>query len=199
MTLSVVPYYNRPTQEGMYPHFKAIAAAVDIPMILYNVPGRTVADMSNDTALRLAELPNIVGIKDATGNLGAARTVGSASSAGLCLVHRRRCYRNGIHVARRAWCDHRDRQRGTKGDGDLCQRSLAGDITGAVAINDAFDGAAQAIVHRGQSDPGQMGRPANGTDRPRDPFAIDTPQPANAKEAVRQAMQQGGVAFLARC
>ncbi|WLI87859.1 4-hydroxy-tetrahydrodipicolinate synthase [Massilia sp. R2A-15] len=68
--LVVVPYYNRPTQEGMYQHFKAIAEAVDLPIILYNVPGRTVADMSNDTVLRLAKLPNIVGLKDATGNIG---------------------------------------------------------------------------------------------------------------------------------
>jgi 4-hydroxy-tetrahydrodipicolinate synthase len=67
--LSVVPYYNKPTQEGLYQHFKAIAEAVDIPVILYNVPGRTVADMSNDTVLRLAALPGIVGIKDATGNI----------------------------------------------------------------------------------------------------------------------------------
>ena len=67
--LSVVPYYNKPTQEGLYRHFQAIAAAVDLPMILYNVPGRTVADLSNDTALRLAQLPNIVGIKDATGSI----------------------------------------------------------------------------------------------------------------------------------
>jgi len=69
MTLSVVPYYNKPTQEGLYRHFKAIAEAVNIPMILYNVPGRTVCDMYNDTALRLAHVPNIIGIKDATGNL----------------------------------------------------------------------------------------------------------------------------------
>jgi 4-hydroxy-tetrahydrodipicolinate synthase len=68
--LVVVPYYNRPTQEGMYRHFKAIAEAVDLPIILYNVPGRTVADMSNETVLRLAKIPNIVGLKDATGNLG---------------------------------------------------------------------------------------------------------------------------------
>jgi 4-hydroxy-tetrahydrodipicolinate synthase len=68
--LLVVPYYNRPTQEGMYQHFKAIAEAVDLPVILYNVPGRTVADMSNETILRLAQIPNIVGVKDATGNLG---------------------------------------------------------------------------------------------------------------------------------
>ena len=69
MSLSVVPYYNRPTQEGLYRHFKAIAEAVELPQILYNVPGRTVADMQNDTVLRLAQVPNIVGIKDATGNL----------------------------------------------------------------------------------------------------------------------------------
>ncbi|SEO57422.1 4-hydroxy-tetrahydrodipicolinate synthase [Nitrosovibrio sp. Nv6] len=69
-SLSVVPYYNKPTQEGLYQHFRAIAEAVDIPQILYNVPGRTVADIANDTVLRLAEIPNIVGIKDATGDMG---------------------------------------------------------------------------------------------------------------------------------
>jgi 4-hydroxy-tetrahydrodipicolinate synthase len=67
--LSVVPYYNKPTQEGLYRHFKAIAEAVDIPNILYNVPGRTVADLANDTTLRLAQIPNIVGVKDATANI----------------------------------------------------------------------------------------------------------------------------------
>lgn len=67
--LSVVPYYNKPTQEGLYRHFRTIAEAVDIPHILYNVPGRTVADLANETALRLAQVPNVVGIKDATGNM----------------------------------------------------------------------------------------------------------------------------------
>lgn len=67
--LLVAPYYNKPGQEGLYLHFKAVAEAVDIPQIIYNVPGRTVADIANDTALRLAQVPNIVGIKDATGNL----------------------------------------------------------------------------------------------------------------------------------
>jgi 4-hydroxy-tetrahydrodipicolinate synthase len=67
--LLVAPYYNKPTQEGLYQHFAAIAAAVDIPQILYNVPGRTSCDMSNDTALRLANVKNIVGIKDATGGI----------------------------------------------------------------------------------------------------------------------------------
>ena len=67
--LLVAPYYNKPGQEGLYLHFKAVAEAVDIPQIIYNVPGRTVADIANETALRLAPVPNIVGIKDATGNL----------------------------------------------------------------------------------------------------------------------------------
>ncbi len=70
--LSVVPYYNKPSQEGIYQHFKAIAEAVELPMVLYNVPGRTVADMSVETALRLARLPNIVGIKEASGEINRA-------------------------------------------------------------------------------------------------------------------------------
>ncbi len=71
--LQVVPYYNKPTQEGQYLHFKAIAQAVDLPMILYNVPGRSVADMAHDTVLRLAQVPGIVGIKEATGNIERAQ------------------------------------------------------------------------------------------------------------------------------
>ena len=67
--LLVTPYYNKPTQEGLYQHFVAVAAAVDIPQILYNVPGRTSCDMSNGTVLRLASIKNIVGIKDATGSI----------------------------------------------------------------------------------------------------------------------------------
>ena len=67
--LSVVPYYNKPTQEGLYRHFRKIAETVELPMIVYNVPGRTVADLANDTTLRLAEVPGIIGIKDATANI----------------------------------------------------------------------------------------------------------------------------------
>ncbi|MDO9007950.1 MAG: 4-hydroxy-tetrahydrodipicolinate synthase [Thiobacillus sp.] len=70
--LSVVPYYNRPTQEGLYQHYRKIAEAVDLPLILYNVPGRTVADLSNETALRLASVPGIIGLKDATGSMERA-------------------------------------------------------------------------------------------------------------------------------
>ncbi|GAA6143619.1 4-hydroxy-tetrahydrodipicolinate synthase [Hydrogenophaga sp. 5NK40-0174] len=72
--LQVVPYYNKPTQEGLYQHFKAIAEATgDLPIVLYNVPGRSVADMSLDTTLRLASLDGIVGVKEATGDIARAQ------------------------------------------------------------------------------------------------------------------------------
>ena len=71
-TLQVAPYYNKPSQEGMYRHFRAIAEAVDIPLVLYNVPGRTVADLQHDTVLKLAQVDGIVGIKEATGNIERA-------------------------------------------------------------------------------------------------------------------------------
>ena len=67
--LVVCPYYNKPTQEGLYQHFKAVHDAVDIPIVIYNIPGRSVVDMSNATMARLAKLPNIVGVKDATNDL----------------------------------------------------------------------------------------------------------------------------------
>ena len=71
--LQVVPYYNKPTQEGQYQHFRTIAEAVDLPMVLYNVPGRTVADMQHDTVMRLAQIDGIIGIKEATGNIERAQ------------------------------------------------------------------------------------------------------------------------------
>lgn len=71
--LQVVPYYNKPTQEGQYLHFKAIAEAVELPMVLYNVPGRSVADMVHETVLRLAQVSGIIGIKEATGNIERAQ------------------------------------------------------------------------------------------------------------------------------
>ena len=73
--LLVTPYYNKPTQEGLYRHYKAVAEAVDIPQVLYNVPGRTACDMLPETVLRLAEIKNIVGIKEATGDMDRAKTL----------------------------------------------------------------------------------------------------------------------------
>src|SRR4051812_35892441 len=73
--LIVAPYYNKPTQEGIYQHYKAIQDAVDLPIIIYNIPGRSVINISDDTLARLSELPNIAGVKDATGDLARVHTL----------------------------------------------------------------------------------------------------------------------------
>lgn len=83
--LQVVPYYNKPTQEGQYLHFKAIAEAVDLPMVLYNVPGRSVADLAHDTVLRLSHVDGIVGIKEATGNIERAQWLIREAPAGFAI------------------------------------------------------------------------------------------------------------------
>ena len=83
--LSVVPYYNRPSQEGIYQHFKTIAEAVELPLVLYNVPSRTVADMAPETALRLARLPGVVGIKEASGDIGRASFLIKHAPAGFAI------------------------------------------------------------------------------------------------------------------
>ena len=84
-TLQVVPYYNKPTQEGQYRHFRTIAERVELPMILYNVPGRTVADLGTETTLRLAQVPGIVGLKDATSDMGRAAEVLKKAPASFAL------------------------------------------------------------------------------------------------------------------
>jgi 4-hydroxy-tetrahydrodipicolinate synthase len=134
-TLQVVPYYNRPTQEGMFRHFSAIAAAVDLPIILYNVPGRTVADMSNETIVRLAQVPNIVGVKDATGNIGrgiallkdvpksfAVYSGDDPTAMALMFCGGAGNISVTANVAPRAMHE-------------LCEAAMAGDIARAVAIN----------------------------------------------------------------
>jgi 4-hydroxy-tetrahydrodipicolinate synthase len=84
-SLGVVPYYNKPSQEGIYQHFKAIAQAVDLPLVLYNVPGRTVADLQAETTLRLAQLPGIVGIKEASGNIERAAALIKSAPKGFSI------------------------------------------------------------------------------------------------------------------
>jgi 4-hydroxy-tetrahydrodipicolinate synthase len=134
-SLQVVPYYNRPTQEGMYRHFKAIAEAVDLPVILYNVPGRTVADMANETVARLAQIPNIVGLKDATGNIGrgiellrmvpksfAVYSGDDASALALMLCGGAGNISVTANVAPRIMHE-------------MCKAALAGDIARAIELN----------------------------------------------------------------
>ena len=132
-TLQVVPYYNRPSQEGIYRHFRAIAEAVDIPVVLYNVPGRTVADMHNDTVLRLAQVDGIVGLKDATGDIGRASWLIKQRAEGVLHLLGRRQHRRGIDAAGRPRQCQRHRERGAARDarvvrgrhrrpGEACQR-----------------------------------------------------------------------------
>lgn len=135
-SLQVVPYYNRPTQEGMAQHFTRIAEAVDLPVILYNVPGRTVADMSNDTIVRLASVPGIVGVKDATGNIArgtellravpksfAVYSGDDATAMALMFCGGRGNISVTANVAPRAMHE-------------LCVAAMAGRVAEAVAIND---------------------------------------------------------------
>ena len=134
-TLSVVPYYNKPSQEGIYQHFRAIAEAVDIPMVLYNVPGRTVADMQPETALRLAGLPGIVGIKEATGDIERAGLLIRSAPEGFSIYSGD----DGTAVALMLLGGHGHvsvtANVAPRAMQDLCAAALAGDARRAAAIH----------------------------------------------------------------
>ena len=134
-TLQVVPYYNRPTQEGMFRHFSAIAAAVDLPIILYNVPGRTVADMSNETIVRLSKVPNIVGVKDATGNLGRGIALLKDVPASFAVYSGDDPTAMALMFCGGAGNISVTANVAPRAMHELCVAAMAGDIAGAVAIN----------------------------------------------------------------
>ncbi len=192
MSLSVVPYYNKPTQEGLYRHFRSIAEAVDIPQILYNVPGRTVADLSNDTVLRLAQVPGIVGIKDATGNLergsdllrrrpDAFRVYSGDDATGIALML---LGGDGVisvtaNVAPRMMHD-------------MCAAALSGEANQAVVLNNRLLGLHKHLFCEANPIPvkwavQQLGLIKGGIRLPL------TPLSAHYYELVREAIQQAGV------
>ena len=191
-SLSVVPYYNKPTQEGMYRHFRAIAEAVDLPLILYNVPGRTVADLQNDTVLRLAEVPNIVGIKDATANMErgsdllrrapgdfAVYSGEDATGLPLMLMGGRGVISVTANVAPRLMQE-------------MCAAALSGDITRAREANDRLLGLHTKLFVEANPIPvkwalAQMGLIEPGIRLPLVPLS------ANFHEVVREAMRQAGI------
>lgn len=191
MSLSVVPYYNKPTQEGLYRHFRAIAEAVDIPQILYNVPGRTVADLSNDTVLRLAGVPGIVGIKDATGNLErgtdllrrkpsgfAVYSGDDATGVALMLLGGDGVISVTSNVAPRLMHE-------------MCVAALAGDARQAVVLNNRLLGLHRHLFCEANPIPvkwavQQLGLIGGGIRLPLTPLA---PQ---FHELVREAMKQAG-------
>ncbi len=191
-SLSVVPYYNKPTQEGMYRHFKAIAEAVDIPQILYNVPGRTACDLANDTVLRLAQIPNIVGIKDATGNIErgsdlllrtprdfAVYSGDDGSGLALMLLGGHGVISVTSNVAPRSMHE-------------MCEAAFRGDLATARAINNKLLGLHQKLFVEANPIPvkwavAQMGLIGAGIRLPL------TPLSAGHHEALGQAMRQAGV------
>ncbi len=191
-SLSVVPYYNRPTQEGLYRHFRAIAEKVDIPQIVYNVPGRTVADLQNDTMLRLAEVPGIVGIKDATGNIERCSdlirraprdfTVYSGDDAtclALILMGGHGVISVTANVAPRAMHE-------------MCIAALAGEVVKAREINFKLLGLHTKLFVEANPIPvkwavAQMGLIEGGIRLPLVPMS------AQFQDVVREAMRQAGV------
>ena len=192
-SLNVVPYYNKPTQEGLYRHFKAIAEAVDLPMILYNVPGRTVADMGNDTTLRLAQVPGIVGIKDATGSMergsdlikrapkGFALYSGDdASALAFILLGGHGTISVTANVAPRLMHE-------------MCSAALAGDLAKAREINSRLLGLHRHLFVEANPIPvkwavSRMGLMEEGIRLPL------TPLSSEYRERVLQAMREAGVA-----
>ncbi|MCK9199733.1 MAG: 4-hydroxy-tetrahydrodipicolinate synthase [Gallionella sp.] len=191
-SLTVVPYYNKPTQEGLYLHFKAIAEAVDMPHILYNVPGRTVADMNNDTVLRLAQIPNIVGIKDATGNIErgsdlllrapknfAVYSGDDASTLALMLLGAAGTISVTANVAPKLMHE-------------MCAAALAGDLAKARDINFQLLGLHRNLFVEANPIPvkwavARMGKMKNTLRLPL------TPLSAGGQPAVEAAMRQAGV------
>jgi 4-hydroxy-tetrahydrodipicolinate synthase len=134
--LLVTPYYNKPTQEGLYQHYKTVAEAVDIPQILYNVPGRTACDMLPETVLRLTEVENIVGIKEATGDLDRAKTLIEAAPKEFAI------YSGDDGTAVELMLLGGDGNISVTANvapaemGELCRLAIAGDADGARAIQE---------------------------------------------------------------
>ena len=193
--LLVAPYYNKPTQEGLYQHYKAVAEAVDINQILYNVPGRTGCDIHNDTTLRLAEIPNIIGIKDATGGMERATDLirrapkdfaiysgDDATCMPLMLL--------GGHGVISVTANVAPLQMH-----QLCQAALAGNIAEARPINDALFGLHQKLFVEANPIPvkwvlKEMGLIASGMRLPM------TPLSASFHEVLRAAMQQASISTI---
>ena len=190
--LSVVPYYNKPTQEGLYRHFKTIAEAVDLPMLLYNVPGRTVADLSNDTALRLAQIPNVVGIKDATADLYRASDLFRRAPAGFA------CYTgdDGTAAAFLLMGGHGvvsvTANVAPSAMAALCRAALAGDAAAVRRINDPLLALHRDLFVEANPIPvkwalAEMGRIGPGLRLPL------TPLSSAHHETVRRALREAGV------
>ena len=188
--LSVVPYYNKPPQEGLYRHFKAIAESSALPVILYNVPSRTVADLQNDTVVRLSEVPNIVGIKESTSNIERAtdlmarmprdfRVFSGNDDSALAYIQL------GAHGVVSVTANVAPRLMH-----ELCAAALAGDSAKAIAINNRLLPLHKNLFLEANPIPvkwalNKMGRIAEGIRLPLTPFAPQYHEPL--ARALREA------------
>jgi 4-hydroxy-tetrahydrodipicolinate synthase len=191
-TLQVVPYYNRPTQEGMYQHFKAIAEAVDLPVILYNVPGRTVADMSNETILRLAAIPNIIGVKDATGNIGRGYDLLRLAPKSFAVYSGDDPTAMALMLGGGAGNISVTANVAPRDMADMCRAAIAGGIAKAVELNNKMFPLHQKLFIEPNPVPvkwalAEMGKMPAGIRLPLVPLA------AECHEAVRAALREAGV------
>lgn len=134
--LLVTPYYNKPTQEGLYQHFKHIAEMVDIPQILYNVPGRTVCDMLADTVVRLSAIPNIIGIKEATGDIDRAKDIIARVDSDFCVYSGDDATAYELMLAGGKGNISVTANIAPRAMSELCQLAMAGDAVAAKALND---------------------------------------------------------------
>jgi 4-hydroxy-tetrahydrodipicolinate synthase len=190
-TLQVVPYYNRPTQEGMFQHFKAIAEAVDLPVILYNVPGRTVADMSNETILRLAAIPNIVGVKDATGNIGRGYDLLRLAPKSFAVYSGDDPTAMALMLAGGAGNISVTANVTPRAMADMCRAAIAGDIATALELNNKMFPLHQKLFIEPNPVPvkwalAEMGKMPAGIRLPLVPLA------AECHDAVRAALREAG-------
>ena len=190
--LSVVPYYNKPGQEGLYQHFKAIAEADDLPIILYNVPGRTVADLSNDTVLRLAQIPNIVGIKDATGSIERACDLVERAPEGFALytgddMTTLAFILMGGHGAISVTANVAPRQMH-----EMCAAALKGDLATARTLNRQLLGLHKQLFCEANPIPVKWAVNQLGLIGPALRLPL-TPLDASNHERVRTAMRQAGL------
>ncbi len=191
-TLQVVPYYNKPTQEGMYRHFRAIAEAVDIPIVLYNVPGRTVADMSNETILRLAEIPNIIAVKDATGNIARGLDLLSRKPDDFQVFSGDDPTAVSLILAGASGNITVVGNVAPKKMHEMCQAALKGDVKTAMALSRELLPLSQKLFIEANPIPvkwalSQMGVVPGGIRLPLSPLADA------CKDAVKEALRAGGI------
>jgi len=191
-TLSVVPYYNKPSQEGIYQHFKKTAEAVDIPMVLYNVPGRTVADMQASTALRLAKIPGIIGIKEATGEIDRAAYLVKHAPPGFSIYSGD----DGTAIALMLLGGHGNvsvtANVAPRAMSELCRAALAGDAKKASAIHMKLVELHQALFVEPSPAPAKWAMARLGLCGSALRLPI-TPLTASAQATVEQAMREAGL------